>query len=285
MGLVFVKVNQNSIFVPSTHIIVCQRFLNLYNCRKTVLAGFDEKGRCRSMINRFVFRQTYFQDLQIFLNDGEIRAKNHTMPQLCHQTSYQDIVDRRGTDQFSMPCGGVVNDYVPFYFSPFTAFTYTIHQGNVDLRGPDGAVLGKASSDSRVFLVANVNKFADSGLRLCFTDYPLNSLSPMPNLESDLSKIETHVHWDTFDDEPVTCKIQEIGYNGVCRYFADRATPARDQNRKRKRMAEFLVKMAVPLGLLDCIIVKNDETLAAVCEMLTKSNCEIPVYKKPGCFF
>ncbi len=53
-----------------------------------------------------------------------------------------------------MPCGGVVNDYVPFYFSPITAFTYAIYFGNVSLTAPDGTPLGKATEDDRVFLVA-----------------------------------------------------------------------------------------------------------------------------------
>jgi hypothetical protein len=92
------------------------------------------------MPSRFVFRQIYYGDLDCFLADGEIRSKNHPNMQACHQTSYQEIVDRRGTAEFQMPCGGVVNDYVAFYFSPLTAFTFTIDRGNVNLRDLDGSI-------------------------------------------------------------------------------------------------------------------------------------------------
>lgn len=80
------------------------------------------------MPDRFIFRQVYYKDLKTFLADGEVRSKNHKSPQLCHPTSYPNIVNRRGTDAYQMPCGGVVNDYVPFYFSPITAFTFTIYK-------------------------------------------------------------------------------------------------------------------------------------------------------------
>jgi hypothetical protein len=184
-----------------------------------------------------------------------------------------------------MPCGGVVNDYVPFYFSPFTAFSYTIHCGNVELRAPDGHVLGPARDEDRVFAVCRADGFADSKLRYCFSDFPLNSLAPLPTLEEDLHKLETHVHWDVFDDAPMAGSIPEIGYCGVCRYFQNRAVPVRDQNRSQKRMAEFLVRQAVPLGMIECIVAKTAATSDRLQAMMDSSAWDIPVFTKPGCYF
>ncbi len=87
---------------------------------------------------RFIFRMTHYLDVPVFLNDGALHAKNHPNPQKCHQASYDDIVNRRGEAVFSTPCGNVVNDFVPFYFSPTTSMDYTIHRGNVCLKRPDG---------------------------------------------------------------------------------------------------------------------------------------------------
>ncbi len=70
---------------------------------KTMPYEASEETYGRVMPNRFIFRQVYAGDLSRFLADGEIRAKNHAVPQPCHQTSYQDIVDRRGTAEFAMP--------------------------------------------------------------------------------------------------------------------------------------------------------------------------------------
>lgn len=238
------------------------------------------------MPDRFIFRQVYAGDLGVFLADGEIRSKNHPAGQRCHQTSYPEIVDRRGTQQFQMPCGGVVNDYVPFYFSPRTAFAYAIHmEDKVRLRSPDGADLGVAKDADRIFLVSRIADMAKSGLEFCFSDYALNSSAPMPTVETDLSLLESHVHWDVFDEAPLRSQIPEIGYAGVCQYFHNVATSSARQLRRQKRMAEFLVRHCVPLDHVCCIVTKSEDVRARLqCEM-DASGWAIPIYAKPGCFF
>lgn len=234
--------------------------------------------------DRFVFRQTYFGDLPMFLADGEIRAKNHHTPQLCHQTSYKEIVDRRGTDAFELPLGGVVNDYVPFYFSPLTSFTFTINRGNVPLISPTGINLESANDNDRIFFVCRIDTFQDSGLTYCFSDYPLNSVVPPPTIETDLTKLETHIHWDVFDEDQ-TAKISEIGYNGVCKWFHNVALHPIRQLRSQKRMAEFLVAHAVPMSVVTCIITKSDTMRDRLQVMMEASKWNIPIYAKRGCYF
>jgi hypothetical protein len=237
------------------------------------------------MPNRFIFRQVYYGDLSTFLDDGEIRAKNHISVQLCHQTSYQQIVDRRGTKAFSMPCGGVVNDYVPFYFSPLTSFTYTIHKGNVPLRSPSGADLGIAKPEDRIFIVCGVEGFRGSDLKYCFSNFPLNSEVPPPILNDNLDDLEKHVFWDVFDEFPYGANIPEIGYNGVCRYFQNAESPPPRQLRSQKRMAEFLVQGAVPLGLVTCVVANNIAMRDRLQQVMDASRWNIPIYVKSGCYF
>lgn len=237
------------------------------------------------MPNRFIFRQVCSRDLGTFLGDGEIRAKNHPRGQHVHQTSYPTIVAARGTPLFALPHGGVVNDYVPFYFSPLTSFTYTISLGNVELRDPRGNVLGKASDDERIFFVCAVAPFAASGLRYCFSDLALNTAAPMPKLEDNLANLATHVAWSMFDDPPRTAHIPEIGYAGVCRYFANSAASARYHNRSKQRMAEFLIKDAVPLSMVTCIVVRDQAMKQQLDRIVHASRWNIPIFVKPGCYF
>lgn len=235
--------------------------------------------------NRFVFRQVHFEDLPTFLADGEIRAKNHLAPQSCHQTSYQEIVNRRGTDEFQMPNGSVVNDYVPFYFSPITSFTFTIYKENVPLVSPQGANLRQACEDDRIFLISSPQMLAGSGLFTCFSDYALNSRAPMPTIETDINNLEDHVHWEVFDDDPMVASIPEVGYAGVCRYFKSLDRPVARMNRSSKRMAEFLVHDAVPLDKIMCIVVKTDAMRATLGGMMAASTWDIPILTKRGCFY
>jgi hypothetical protein len=234
---------------------------------------------------RFIFRQFHFEDLPRFLADGEIRAKNHPAPQGCHQTSYQDIVNRRGTDEFEMPNGCVVNDFVPFYFSPITSFTFTIYKQNVPLVSPDGTYLRQACEDDRVFLVGSPHDFAGSGLFTCFSDYALNSKAPLPKIETDLNKLEQHVHWAVFDEAPMVAAIPGIGYSGVCRWYHNMVTPPERMTRSAKRMAEFLVYGAVPLNKIVCIVVKTDAMRATLKGMMAASIWDIPILTQQGCYY
>lgn len=237
------------------------------------------------MPDRFIFRQVYWEDLTTFLADGEIRAKNSVSPQACHQTSYQDIVDRRGTQQFAMPNGGVVNDFVPFYFSPITSFTYTIFRGNVPLIAPTGEHLRQACEDERIFLVGRPDSFRGSASNYCFSDHALNSKAPLPVVETDLDRLEDHVHWNVFDEGPFCAHIPEVGYDGVCQIFKSMATPPYRMNRSPKRMAEFLVHDAVPLTHIDCIIAKTDAMRDNLKILMDASAWNIPIYTKRGCYF
>lgn len=234
---------------------------------------------------RYIFRQVDHRDLQTFLQDGEIRSKNATPTQPCHQTSYPSIVHRRGTAAYAMPCGGVVNDYVPFYFSPKTSFTYTISEGNVDVVAPNGTVLGKSNEDDRIFFVARPETIAATGLYYCFSDLALNANAPIPTLEQDLGKLGSHIHWRVFDDPPLGARIQEIGYEGVCGWFHDMASPTWRMNRSKERMAEFLARDAVPLSVFDCIVAKTDAMRDKLQAMMDTSVWNIPIYAKRGCYF
>ncbi|MGR4895162.1 DarT ssDNA thymidine ADP-ribosyltransferase family protein [Stenotrophomonas sp. LARHCG68] len=233
---------------------------------------------------RFAFRQIDKRDLALILRDGEIRSKNHVAAQSCHQTSHADIVGFRNTPAFEMPYGGVVNDYVPFYFSPITAFTYVIHQGGVQTRAPSGDILGASCITDRIFLVSRVSDIEASDVAACISDFALNSLAPMPTVIPGLSDLEEHVAWSLFDEHPRVGKVEEIGYEGVCQYFFDRAVPVSRQHRKSARMAELLVKDTFPTSLLCGIVVPRVSMLPRARELARQYGFTGQVISKPGCF-
>ena len=236
------------------------------------------------MPDRFAFRQVDYRDIPTFLADGEIRSKNHGSLQRCHQTSLPGLVGLRGTGAFTLPYGGVVNDYVAFYFSPLTSFTCSIHRESVEVIDPNGVKLGMSKLDERAFIVCRTDGFPAAGAPYCFSDYPLNSMAPLPTLSADIGQLETHVHWSVFDDYPLKAGIPEIGYDGVCQFFHNKFPPAKYQLRKQQRMAEFLVKDAVPLQQVTCIVVPSDGMKRTIQAHIDASGWGIPVLEKPGCF-
>lgn len=175
-----------------------------------------------------------------------------------------------------------MNDFVPFYFSPLTKMAYTIHIGNVRLVNPFGQDLRIAEMQDLVFLVCDVEKIADQNLHFWFSDVACNTLSQIPNYNNELNAIDKHVDWTVFDDNPMKAAIPEIGYRGVCRWQHD--TDAHP-NRASKRMAEFLVKDFLPLGVIECIVTKREEIKQQLENWLATSDHNIPVYTNNGCYF
>lgn len=237
------------------------------------------------MPDRHIFRMTYYRNVEQFLKDGAVFAKNHQPMQLCYRTSYGDIVQRRATTAFQTPCGGVVNDFVPFYFSPATAMAGAIHMGHVSLIDPNDVNLGVASMDDIVFLVCRTKNVSKAGLAFWFTNVACNSLALKPLYESDLSKLASHIDWSLFDENPKMAHIPEIGYSGVCKWFKDFDNPIRYRNRKAMRMAEFMVKDPLPLNFVDCIITKHQHIKQQIDTWMHAYGQNIPVYVKKGCYF
>lgn len=234
-------------------------------------------------MNRFAFRQVDYRDINTFLSDGGIYSKNHVPIQKCHQTSYKTLVDRRGTSMFLMPNNRVINDFVAFYFSPISSFTFAIHRGNVPVIDPHGNTIGNSDLNDRVFIVCNINKVT-THIKDCFySNYALNSQALSPEIFNDFSCIEDNINWKVFDETPIVARIPEIGYSGVCQYFSSN-TNIKYQTRKETRMAEFLVYSKLPWDLVECIILPNDHNLSYIQNIICLHKKTTPVYVKAGCF-
>jgi len=234
--------------------------------------------------SRFLFRMTHYKNLQTYLVAGHLYAKNSQSAQLGYRISFDDIVARRGSAEFTTPCGSNVNDFVPFYFSPCTKMAYSIHIGNVPLKAPNGAELGQASMDDVAYMVVNPIALFASGRSCWFTDISCNSGFP-PTYNDKSDELETHIAWPLFDDTPRMGRIAEIGYEGVCRWQHDRDQPIEHQMRSKRRMAEFMVKDRLQMNEISCIVLKNQTHLEEVQAWVNASQTQIPVYVKPGCFF
>lgn len=73
-----------------------------------------------------------------------------------------DLIDRRSHRVVPVEPGGMLSDYVPFYFTPFSPMLYNIYTGR-------GAVPRRANEDICI-LVSSVNKMQTLNLSFVFTD-------------------------------------------------------------------------------------------------------------------
>jgi hypothetical protein len=146
----------------------------------------------------------------------------------CTNIAYQNIKDRRALT--AVPCGALasVADYVPFYFAPRSPMLFTISKGNVP--GYDGG------EDPIVHLVTSAEAVVDAGLRYVFTDG--HSTVRFTEFFDDLVDL-AKVDWDIMKS----------------RYWTDTSD---DNDRKRRRQAEFLVYEFCPWNIIEQIGVKTD---------------------------
>ncbi len=148
--------------------------------------------------------------------------------------AYDHIKERRG--RWNVPCGpgGVVADYVPFFFGPKPPMLYTLAQGNVPGFGGTQADIS--------YLVASAEGVQESGIEFVFTDG--HAVMAVSNFYTDLGDL-VKVDWEV---------VQGAWWNDT----------AEHPDRKRRRQAEFLVHFCLPWRLIHEIAVKTDTAAARV---------------------
>lgn len=176
-----------------------------------------------------IYHITPIDNLESILSAGGLLAYNVMLETETNYTNiaYENIQDRRAT--IRVPCGrgGVLHDYVPFYFAPRSPMLYTINRGNVK-----GYTQGQAAV---IHLVSDVFEIDIRGLDFVFTDG--HAVMTFTDFFDDLNYLGA-IDWDVMES----------------RYWND---TNEDNDRKRRRQAEFLVHNFLPGQLITEIGVIN----------------------------
>ena len=157
-----------------------------------------------------------------------------------------------------VPCGpgGVLHDFVPFYFGPRSPMLYAIACGKVD--GHSGG------QDPIVYLVSDTEDVIRSGARFVFTDGHA-AMVPLTSFFDDPAMLDRV-------DFPL---MRE-------KFWYD--TPE-DNDRKRRRQAEFLVHQFVPWSLIRGIGVRTSSAKARVEAILEQVNMPMKIVELPRWYY
>lgn len=107
------------------------------------------------------------------------RVKNHI------NIGHQNIKERRERWPIPVAPGGVLADYVPFYFAPRSPMLFVIHRGGVE-----GLTDGQ---NPIVHLVAETDQVAQRGLTTVFTDR--HAAVALARYSGDLRLLEERIDW------------------------------------------------------------------------------------------
>lgn len=151
--------------------------------------------------------------------------------------AHEHLKERRTSRHVPCAPGGVVADYVPFYFATRSPMLYAIHKGNVE-----GYCGGQRPL---VYLVSSIGAVVFSSLTWLFTDG--HAAMRISHFYQELRQLR-RLDWELLKAEVW-------------------ANTEADQDRKRRRHAEFLVHRSFPwtlvqeIGVIDITMEKKVATL------------------------
>lgn len=202
--------------------------------------------------NKMVFRITAVQNLEYILQNGlNCKKKAKTNDNYVNIGS-SEIINRRDTMIVKCFTSTVVNDFVPFYFAVRTPMLYNIITGHGIPAKPQEEI---------IYLCFKLIDLATDDFQWCFTDG--NAADKITQFFTDLDDLEK-LDWHSI-------KTNDFRTNN-----ADG-----DEDRKRKKHSEFLVKDHVPIEYLKAIVVKNQKIEGHVQDILNQLGLKIPVYINP----
>ncbi|WJY26613.1 MULTISPECIES: type II toxin-antitoxin system toxin DNA ADP-ribosyl transferase DarT [Sporosarcina] len=165
--------------------------------------------------NQLLYHLTHISNLPSILESGGLQSHAAMqMNQLQHQDiANQDVQARRNRTKIPVGKGGVLHDYVPFYFAARSPMLYYLYKQQI-------------SQEDVVYFMTSISTVQRNELDFVFTD--AHAIRRLTNFYTDpihLDQVDwqvmTSVYWHDIDE---------------------------DMNRKARRQAEFLVYQEVPLS-------------------------------------
>lgn len=209
------------------------------------------------MENNLILHMTHFKNLKNILQSkglicvSKLFNKEENYINIAHNS----IQDRRAAYLVPIKPYGTLHNYVPFYFAPRSPMLYSISKGNVD-----GYTDGQKPI---IYLVSQPAIIKENSLPFCFTDgHGIMAFTDYFNDLKDLNKVD----WDIMK----------------ATYWMD---TEQDNDRRRRRMAEFLVYNFVPFECFIGIGVYNDDYKEKVESLLKEFSLEIPVKLKSNWYY
>ncbi|MGW1145160.1 type II toxin-antitoxin system toxin DNA ADP-ribosyl transferase DarT [Streptomyces sp. NPDC002454] len=206
----------------------------------------------------FVYHFTHVRNVPSILEQGFLKCDRIVREEDSLQVECGDvqIKERRRSRKVESGPGGVVSDYVPFYFAPRSPMLYKINKGGV----PSYA----SGQDPLVYLVTTPRRLLSVGCACVFSDG--NCAADITVIREDMSQLASCVDWAV---------MQAERWNNT----------AEDPDRMRRRMAEYLAHQRVPVDAFERLAVRTDLRAAEVSRILETHGCPLDVLVRPSWYY
>ena len=204
----------------------------------------------------WVYRITPLQNLEYLLRDGLHCKSANKKDKGFVIIGSKEIISQRDTRIVKCYSETVVNDYVPFYFSVRTPMLYNIVTGHGVPPTPQEDI---------IYLCCKFIELATDDFQWCFTDG--NAAKRISRFSKEIQHL-SHLDWHSIK----TTDFRDENADG-------------DEDRVRKKHAEFLVKDHVPIEFIKGICVFNNNIKEKVEMILEKFDLSIKVKIRKEYYF
>lgn len=204
-----------------------------------------------------LFHFTHVSNLATIAQDGLHCDSNVTAAgRSITEVGDQKIKSRRRCRIVPISPGGVVADYVPFYFAERSPMLYAIHMNNVKTYS--------GGQDEVVYLVTTVDAVVEHKLAFVFTNR--NAVLSIARYGNNLADLDSYVDWPLMQSQ----------------WFKN--TPE-EPDRRERRMAELLVHRHVPWSAIIGVAAKTEKLRRQTLTTLATVGVTTPVKIKSGWYF
>ena len=110
-----------------------------------------------------ILRITHIDNLEWILNRQGLESRNHSLENKSFKSiGNNDVIRRRSAVQVPIEPYGTLDDYIPFYFTPFSMMLYNIHTGH-------GETI-KVQNEDLIFFVGSLHTLKAKQIPFVFTD-------------------------------------------------------------------------------------------------------------------
>ncbi len=202
-----------------------------------------------------IYRLSHYSNLDYTLTNGLYCCNSPNADPNYINIGHRNLIAKRGNRAVPLPPGGVLNDYIPFYFAPRSPMLYSIYRNNVD------GFSGK--QEDIIYLVSSVETIISASIEFVFTDgHAYELISKFYNQTSDLKNVDWQIMGATY-------------WNNT----------AQDNDRMRRRMAEFLAYQFVSSNCILAIVVCDDKLKKVVDSIQKKCSTNIKTIIKPNWYY
>lgn len=202
-----------------------------------------------------LYHFTHLSHLPTIAEKG-LLSDAHAAGVLATEVGHRDIKGQRRRRPVGVGPGGVVADYVPFYFAPRSPMLSANIHGRV--------AEYSEGQDPIAYVVTTVERLRGLGLVPTFTDR--NAALVFARMTDDVELLDDLVDWELM---------------GATRW---NNTPE-DPDRRERRMAERLVYQRVPWEAVTCVATRTAQRRAEAEALLRSVGTSVVVEVRPGWYF